>query len=104
MIFESDVCLERACSVLPRTMVFVVIAAGIYDLQLCGVTQATRGGPLASAIGLCAPTAGSCVVGAPVSGEHRRHAHELSGGGRVYLQPVADVDTDMTYPGLVRVG
>ena len=44
------------------------------------------------------------VVGAPIPSEHRRHADELSGRGRVYLQAFADVDTDMAYPGLVCVG
>src|SRR5712692_4041019 len=57
-----------------------------------------------STIGLCAHTAGSCVVGAPVAAERRRHTYDLAGRGCVYLQAVADVDTDVAYPGLVRVG
>src|SRR5216683_4161571 len=74
-----------------------------HDVQLRHKSGGARR-PLASAIGLCAHTARSCVVGAPIAAERRRHTYDLAGRGCVYLQAVADVDTDMAYPGLVRVG
>jgi len=61
-------------------------------------------------VGANGPLVNSCthpvcprVVGAPVAAERRRHTYDLAGRGCVYLQAVADVDTDMAYPGLVRV-